>query len=220
MPKAPSSSLSTKAKAKTTVPTSPRPRASTASPFLQSIKEKIASKLLTAYVLACGKRASQLVQLDLTTTRGLFLEWVNFIRCESEDPALSNWRINSGQYDLRLGEYSIEVTAKTLHEAWVLFMVRVEEVGECPDCGVVTDVNNNGGGCTSCQIRAVFPPTECTICTLAKANIYHLKCGHRMCRPCAKRVAIDTDVEEDEGEVRQCPFCKVHYVLNQGLKEV
>ena len=133
------------------------------------------------------------------------------------------WTIHCDRIDhFRNNDFAVIATATTLDEAWTLFAVKLEQVGECQDCGIIT-LSGDGAGCMPCQLRAsLVSPTECTICSLSKTNFYHLLCGHRMCRQCAKRcVTDDTVVSVSEEEWRKCPYsCSRRFRINQGLQEI
>jgi hypothetical protein len=126
--------------------------------------------------------------------------------------------IFAGPCDDNQGEIAIDVTAPTMMEAWESFCKKLNDVGQCNNCGIIT---YTADGCRPCALRsAIGIKVECTICKLSKNNPYQLKCGHSICRDCAKRCAVTgTDCGGDE--LRKCPFrCHRPFLIHQGLKEM
>ena len=178
----------------------------TLPPFLQSVQARLDKD--------CEGNPSSyaVVPLQSTTPRGLFINKVTFARYIANDN-LVRWRISADKNDLVRGRDVLSVVGKSLAEAWQQYTARVEQLGQCGECGCITYADE-GEGCGACQLRAVtIAPTECTICKLAKTNIYQLLCAHKMCRQCALRC-------KSHGTVRECPFrCARRFRINQGLRE-
>ena len=193
-------------------------------PLLSAIEEQMEKKIATATVhdLCNGRYAysNVSIKLQVTTPLGLFLDEMRISRSKNFDkPDESEWKVVSGPWDLQRSEFVIHGKAPSLLKAWLVFQEQMQQVGQCEDCACITHVDD--GGCRPCQIRAALNVgSECTICNLVKTNIYHLRCGHKMCRHCAKRCATDKARHCEEGELKKCPFgCTRRFRINNGLQE-
>ena len=194
------------------VPEIAAPLSEAAPAFLQTIKAKLEKDLSLSIQGGVRLSSSSLVlPFHITTPHGLFINAVSFCRFVYEtEPEKSVWRIIDGEYRFLGQSVLVHAAGHTLEEAWLKFSAKLQLIGECKDCGRIT---RDGGGCVPCQVRAALPATECTICSLQKTNIFHLGCGHKMCRHCAVRIHR----VNEHSKCKKCPYCATHFRVDRGL---
>ena len=117
----------------------------------------------------------------------------------------SLWILSAGNDD------GVELSGDghSLAEAWKDLNDQLSSIGQCSSCGLFTRDIGAGFCCESCELRDAFPPDQCTVCTLEKRNMFHLRCHHAFCRDCVKRCLA-----------RVCPICRAPYSLSRGLVEL
>ena len=81
-------------------------------------------------------------------------------------------------------------------------------------------LTNTSDGCRPCLLRAALNvKTLCTICLETKINMYHLNCGHSLCRPCAVKTTGSNWQHTGMCHHGKCPFCRGRFRLTSGMKE-
>ena len=183
-------------------------------PFLATVQERIAGSMVALRSVP-GRYGQFRLNVQVSTPGNLYIDWVTIRRTDKE---ATRWSIWTDMFDDARDRSAVSAEGATLDEAWSLFAAALQQTGECQECGCIT-LDEDGAGCGPCQARAaLLPPTECTICSLSKHNIYHMVCGHKMCRNCALRCET---VKRDGDEYKKCPFgcTRRLFAVNQGLKE-
>jgi hypothetical protein len=147
---------------------------------------------------------------DATTKGGLLI--TEMCVCKRMDGSNVTYAIMSSEIDQLDGVPAVSAHGSTIAEAWAAWLHGMATIGECGNCGIILKCEDSKFSCEPCALRAAMGPAameECCVCLEDRSNIYHLRCGHRMCYRCARQL-LD----------RRCPQCRRVYRLDQSLREL